>query len=532
MTVRLVNDATALLSMRDSDFDAYSALGEVVDNSIQAESTEVKIAVDFERKRSKGNRGYEIINEIAFGDNGTGMGAETLHRCMQLGYSSRYNDRSGIGRFGVGMTLAAINQCKMVEIYSKVDGGDWLHTYFDLDEITTIPPKMEGIPEPTTQMPPKKYTKLVGENCGTLVIWKKYDRQPCSASKMIDETRVWLGRTYRKFLINGDFTIAVDGEEIKVIDPLYVHVEKTRFPGDPASKKYDPIKIEWTVPLIEKPDYAPDESLITIRMSIIDPEFRSIKGSGGSKEARERYIDRNEGISILRNGREVFYGHIPYFKRKFEEIDRWWGCEIDFDAVLDRAFTVKNIKRGAVPTPDLRDAIYDAIKPTIDSVRESVRELWKQNAKNVREQTRTAAGGSELLTGHEAAENTAKHTATDKSEFDKGKNKVEEAQKLAEELKQDQGKKERDKWAAKFASQPFTIIEDSWKGPAFFETRHLGGADVIRYNLQHPYFEEVYSILDQSPTIFADKFSIFFWRHLSSRLRNTFHFRRNSRDLI
>lgn len=45
MSVKLINDATAILSMRDSDFDAYSAYGEVIDNSIQAEAK--RIYIDF-----------------------------------------------------------------------------------------------------------------------------------------------------------------------------------------------------------------------------------------------------------------------------------------------------------------------------------------------------------------------------------------------------------------------------------------------------------------------------------------------------
>ncbi|MBK6900767.1 MAG: ATP-binding protein [bacterium] len=87
MTVRLVDDARAILSMRESDFDAYSAYGEVVDNSIQAESSFSRIRVNASSQRS--GRSYRAINEIAFGDDGIGMNAETLHRCLQLGYSTR-----------------------------------------------------------------------------------------------------------------------------------------------------------------------------------------------------------------------------------------------------------------------------------------------------------------------------------------------------------------------------------------------------------------------------------------------------------
>ena len=197
MSVKLVNDATALLSMRDSDFDAYSAYGEVVDNSIQAEANNVNIQFDHIPSDRRGN--YRILKNIAFGDDGLGMNSHILHRCLQLGYSTRYNDRSGIGRFGVGVTLGAISQCQRFELYSKEKGGDWLYTYIDVNEITSNPPEMESIPEPRPKHVPEQYEHLVGEESGTLVIWSKYDRQPCSAEELIEETKIWMGRTYRKF---------------------------------------------------------------------------------------------------------------------------------------------------------------------------------------------------------------------------------------------------------------------------------------------------------------------------------------------
>ena len=123
--VSLVNDGAALLSMRNSDFDANSAVGEVIDNSIQAGAKKVRLIVNFKASKE------EPITSIAFGDDGIGMSRDVLHRCLQLGYSTRYNDRGGIGRFGVGATLAAINQCKKIEVYSKEKGGDWLYTYVD-----------------------------------------------------------------------------------------------------------------------------------------------------------------------------------------------------------------------------------------------------------------------------------------------------------------------------------------------------------------------------------------------------------------
>lgn len=237
---------------------------------------------------------------------------------------------------------------------------------------------MVEIPEAIEKNPPEKYKKLLPEDSGTVVIWSKYDRQPESANNIERELHIWLGRTYRYFIWN-NVDIFVNNTKVNAIDPLYVTTEKTQFPDNPKAEEYSPITFEWST--MKELDDAPDLPLqapIKIRMSILPDEFRPRRYAGGFEEAKKLYIDRNNGISIIRNKREVFYGEIPYFKPQFEELDRWWGGEISFNAVLDKAFTVKNIKRGAVPTPDLREEIQNLINPTRKQVKKVVTDFWKK----------------------------------------------------------------------------------------------------------------------------------------------------------
>lgn len=486
--VSLVNDGAALQSMRNSDFDAYSAIGEVIDNALQAKAKNICIHV--EHTSSKGNKGTEPVTAVCFGDDGDGMATDILHKCLQLGYSSRYNDRTGIGRFGVGATLAAINQCKKVELYSKVDGGSWQYTFIDLDLITARPPKMEEIPDPVKKDIPANAVDLVGADHGTLVIWTKYDRQHLGALDLIDELRVWVGRTYRHFIWNGA-KLTVNGEVVKAIDPLYVTTRLSKFPDDPSAHEYKSIDLAWPVAPEDKVPGSPSESLIKIRLSLLPREFRPNQGAGNSKMARERHIDLNEGVSILRNKREVFYDSIPWWPGDpFKEIDRWWGCEISFDAVLDSAFMVKNIKRGAIPIKALKKAIHDAITPTRNTALESVRELWSAAA--ARAKTKDAEEGVD--TGHSDAERAAKETPTPRSSIDKDKNLDDEIRKVADDFLKGADDQQRAQWHAKFKSQPFTILEDEWKGPEFIETNHLGGADILKYNRRHVFFSEIDAI--------------------------------------
>jgi hypothetical protein len=485
--VALVESGAALLSMRNSDFDAYSAFGEVIDNSIQAEASEIKVLFSYTPATS--SRSREPIKSVAFGDSGKGMSAEIIHRCLQLGYSSRYNDRKGIGRFGVGATLAAINQCRKIEIYSKEPGGEFLYTYIDLDKITSTPPEMEKIPDPVKKPVPKEFSNLVGDT-GTLVIWSKYDRQPDDATKMVNEFRVWTGRTYRKFIWQG-VSIVLNGAPVVAIDPLYARTEGTEFPDDPKATVYEEMVVPWPIPPEDQEADGPKLAPITIRMSLLPEEFRTTQGTGNSSTARERHIDGNEGISILRNDREVFFGHIPYWKGEpFKEIDRWWGCEVSFDAILDREFTVKNIKRGAVPVTELKQALAGKINPTRKTALERVREIWVQR----KAEDLTTHAGDGVDTGHSDAEHAAKNTPTPKNVLDSEKDPDAETQKFTDEWLKHAGEQQKAAWKAKFQSQPFTIIDEEWRGPEFFETSFLGGNSVLRYNMRHVFFSEIEKI--------------------------------------
>lgn len=496
MTVQFIDNALALQSLRDSDFDVYSAYGEVIDNSIQAEASWVKI--HFETERSHSKKPYFKIKEVIFSDNGKGMDKETLHRCMQMGFSSRYNDRSGIGRFGVGMTLASINQCKRVEVYSRdKNEGAWLWTYVDLDEITTQ--TADGIPEPVTKQLPEEYNKIASDGTGTIVLWKKYDRQPESADTIITETCIWTGRTYRYFIWEG-FSIHIDDQVVKAIDPLYVRTEKTNFPDDPPAEELEPIVLNWKVPHIDRAAESPDESPITIRFSILPEALRSYRGVGGADEAKKRCINRNEGFSIIRNKREVFYGHIPYYQPKFDEKDRWWGCEISFNAVLDRAFTVKNIKRGALPCTELRELIQEKVNPTRKTAIKKVTDFWDRVAAKANQQVETG----QLITGHEEAELVAKKTITPKNTIDVGKNPQDEADAILQNMEDDIDEIEKQQWKTRFSDQPFTIKDETWKGSDFFETAHLGGNDVLKYNKLHPFFKELDEIISQIEQAITD----------------------------
>jgi hypothetical protein len=75
--------------------------------------------------------------------------------------------------------------------------------------------------------------------------------------------------------------------------------------------------------------------------------------------------------------------------------------------------------------------------------------------------------------------------------LDRGKNASTEADVFTEEWLKNADEQQKAAWKAKFQSQPFTIIDDEWRGPEFFETVFLGGKSILKYNMRHVFFAEI-----------------------------------------
>jgi hypothetical protein len=79
-------------------------------------------------------------------DDGCGMDKKVLRQALRFGGSSRFNDRSGLGRYGMGLPNSSLSQARRVEVYSWRKPGPVLYSYLDVDEIAKG--AMSEVPEP------------------------------------------------------------------------------------------------------------------------------------------------------------------------------------------------------------------------------------------------------------------------------------------------------------------------------------------------------------------------------------------------
>ncbi|MGA0175076.1 MAG: ATP-binding protein, partial [Phycisphaerales bacterium] len=101
----LVRPDQFIQAVRDNGYrSTASALAELVDNSIEAGATRVQIALfAVEREHSgPGRPAMPRVVEIVVADNGAGMPPEVLRSSLQFAGSTRFGQRDGLGRFGMG----------------------------------------------------------------------------------------------------------------------------------------------------------------------------------------------------------------------------------------------------------------------------------------------------------------------------------------------------------------------------------------------------------------------------------------------
>ena len=288
----------AVQAMRDNGYkNAAYAIAELIDNSIQAEASEVELLC-VEKEEPVAARSRRRIKEIAVLDNGTGMDATTLRIALQFGNGSYLHDRSGIGRFGMGLPSASISQCKRVDVWSWTGGPEEaLYTYIDLGEIEHE--EQLEIPEPIVKEIPKFWLsagKAFGST-GTLVVWSDLDR--CmwrTGTAIIRNSEEIIGRMYRRFLDNGNVTIRMvtlsdddpngaDERFAKPNDPMYL-MSSTSCP-----EPFDQIPMfePWGEKneIVHKIDFKGKEHEVTIRLSMAKMDARRAHNPGAVRECAE-----------------------------------------------------------------------------------------------------------------------------------------------------------------------------------------------------------------------------------------------------
>ena len=350
----------AITAMRDSGYknSAY-ALAELIDNAQQAKATSIEVLC-LEKRELINSRERSRINKIAVLDNGDGMDAQTLRMALQFGNGTRLNDRTGIGRFGMGLPNASISQACKLDVWSWQNGPDnALHTYIDVREIESS--AMKVVPEPTHYPVPTEWREIaeqIGQS-GTLVVWSDVDIARLTwktAKSTLENTERLVGRIYRRFIAEEKLSIRLFAAEsdnklydkkADLVDPLYLLPSSTV----PAPFTDKPM-FEEVFPDEHEIEYQGAVHKVRTLYSVAKKETYDAAGTADRGNTKYgAHARKNIGISVVRAGRELMLDQgwcIGYDPR-----ERWWGAEVEFPPALDELFGVTNNKQAATHFSEL-----------------------------------------------------------------------------------------------------------------------------------------------------------------------------------
>ena len=360
--VEVIPSARKLVnSLRNIGYEFTTAIADLVDNSLEANATSVKIDVEFLGKDSF----------VRIADNGKGMNVQELREAMRLGSRNDFEKEDDLGKFGLGLKTASFSQCRSLVVASRserfkknINAFGW-----DLDEIE-YSDKWE-----VTKIEPSAIKDLLGHHLsdepGTVVIWRKLDRilnmknpEGEAARKrltsMCHELEDHLSMVFHRFL-NGEvpgrtLRIYINDRKISAWDPYCRQEEHTQV--------FDSVKLDL--------DNNGKVGFITLQPYILPPEKNFSSRAAFIKASGPKKWNRQQGFYIYRANRMIQSGGWAGIRTVDEHL-KLARISLDFSSYLDDYFNL-NISKMQVKLPqDVRDKITDALAKVVTKANQTYR---------------------------------------------------------------------------------------------------------------------------------------------------------------
>jgi len=321
-------------SMRHMGYSFPDAIADVMDNSISAGCTYIKLL--FPTNPDK------IFVGIL--DDGCGMSNQELFRAMCYGSQAneKERDENDLGRYGLGMKSASLSQCRKMTVVSKKEG--MMSAYrWDYDEITSQGQRsdwsvLELESHEISQL--YCYSEIAGLEHGTLVLWEDFDGMFKSSGGRLYEALTRnrdylldrLPLIYHRFMSEDNLKIYVNYEELKPLDPFLVNRSDCSWgtipqPLSDSNGKEHIIQITpYKLPFVTE---------------MSEAELRLI---GGAEK-----MSKMQGYYIYRGRRLIRYG--TWFGTPRHEVSKYARVKVDIPNCMDDIWKVDVMKRNAeIPT--------------------------------------------------------------------------------------------------------------------------------------------------------------------------------------
>jgi hypothetical protein len=444
------NAGKLVQSLRSTGYDNYSAVADIVDNSIDAGADKIWIEIS----RPKNNIEMRVI------DNGHGMDMKTLDEALKLGSLTDRDHTADLGRYGMGLCTASLSLCRKIEVITKDDTGKVLYSTQDVDEIVKQNRFVKYLGEADAAQI-KNLESLVKNKTGTIIHLSKIDKfQNQNIEIFSNKLKKELGRIYRYFIKSGK-NIFINGEKIDFVDPLFEDDKETKVYSDDEYDIFVPEK-----KIREK---------IRVKIAII-PVY--------STELNRKYAinQTNQGFYILRNNREIAAGKSLQVFHKHNDLNRL-RIELFFSANLDEEMGVNFAKQDIKPIQSILDKIKEEIGGQINSIRRSL----------IKERGTVEGDDVDHSDAEKVIAQKSKLLITPDAVVEKRKKRIERGKVV--DIEKDKEKSTREN-IRKVHTSPkglgcrFELAEMGQSGPVY-ECYQEGKLVVIQWNSEHPFYQRM-----------------------------------------
>lgn len=459
------NADVLLPSLRSSGYSLETATGDILDNSIDGDASQVGVNLAYDKKAEEWE--LEIV------DDGVGMDEPVLDQMMRLGSRSEHDLDRDLGAFGLGSDTAALGIGRNKHVITCPEEGVFLSAMWDLDVVVRerkFVKHLDLATEDEIELFEAAFERSGFEipETGTVVRITRCDRisrkDLHSAKGAVGK---YIGQTYRRFLVpNGGLEVRVNGDKVEPTDPMM------RDNPDTLVLMDEKAEFTWK----DKDGTHSDTfGLFAVHL----PDF-------GGKEANEDAGIRagTSGFYILRNGREIVAHTTLRQFTQHAEFARF-RCEVTIPASMDSQLGVTFLKSSldVKPTQGLNHKIEQLTAP----YRRQSRKMHLKSRKDAPEQVPHDEAAKQI-------KSRSPFLRKPKAEIEKRGPRKKPDQKEKKGKDTDKPRSPRDRTQNALADQATFEAKALGATAPFYEGTLIGRHIIVTYNSDHPAYQRL--ILD------------------------------------
>jgi hypothetical protein len=450
-------------SLRDTGYTLQTAIADIVDNSIAAGASRIDLEL-----------ALDPLGKVRFSvaDDGMGMSADELVNSLKYG-SSRRENPSSLGKFGLGLKTASTAFAKRLEVTSRKNSITNTAVW-DLDEVASHGWTVAILAEPD-QFDSRLLDEIAVKGTGTVVRWQNVDRlvrdyqaptgthATRAVEKLAESLQDHLAMVFQRFLDPDDpraanVLMSLNGVRIASWNPF----------GHGASELYSK---EITVQVGTE-----DTATMYLRAVVLPrrSELQALLGEDAPRLARLE--NSMQGIFVYRENRLI---HGPDWLGVWAQEPHFTLCraELSFDHKLDDAFKV-DIKKSRI---DLDTALVGLLKRDLTPPR---REAENRAREGRRESVAKVAQPS-LHAPSNAAISEASNSLPSAELKSVDRN-------TGQALISNTHGAVTVKFVDNSETGVFVESVESLPDGVLYEPAYIGSNPGVRINKAHPYYEKVY----------------------------------------